>query len=154
MSAERRTPAEQLPPAELAERLLRLTTSLTSILTRETEALQARKIGALGELQAEKIRVANDYAMDSQAVRQRTALIDRAPSEKINELKAAMHDLDETLRRNEETLLATKSVSDRLIHAVAEAVSRQKAPAGGYGENAAIRQTRSRDNSIAFDERA
>ena len=133
----RRIPAETLSPTDLVDRMLGLTTGLTALIARETELLHARAQAEVAALQPEKVRLANDYAMDVQAVRVRKDLLDRAPSERVSRLKSAMGELDRTLARNGEALGAAKSVSESLIRMVAGAMSERAAPALGYGSNAA-----------------
>lgn len=145
----RRIPAETLAPADLVDRMLTLTANLTGLIARETELLHARAQAEVAALQPEKIRLANDYAMDVQAVRARKDLLDRAPSERISRLKAAMTELDRTLARNGEALGAAKSVSESLIRMVAGAMSERAAPALGYGRNAAPAANRAGGSSGA-----
>jgi hypothetical protein len=145
MTAERpvrRVAAENLAPAELVERVHGLTTGLTEIVNRETGFLRERAQAEVAALQPEKIRIANDYAMDVQAIRSRKDLIDRAPAERVSRLKAAMIELDRALAQNVEALVAAKSVSESLIQMVAKAMSERVAPALGYGRNAAPAATR------------
>lgn len=137
MSEPRRIPAETLPPAELVGRMLGLTADLAAIIRKETDLLLDRARDEIAALQPEKIRLANDYAMDVQAVRSRKDLLDRAPAERISHLKAAMVELDRDLARNAEALSAAKSVSEGLIRMVANAMSERAAPPLGYGRNAA-----------------
>ena len=100
----RRTAAEALTPADLVERMLELTAGLTDIVRRETGFLRDRARSEVAALQPEKIRIANDYAMDAEAIRRRKDLIDRAPAERVSKLKSAMIELDralaETARRS------------------------------------------------------
>ncbi|ABS64163.1 hypothetical protein Plav_2554 [Parvibaculum lavamentivorans DS-1] len=137
MSEPRRIPAETLAPMDLVDRVIALTTSLTGIVARETELLRDRAQAEVAALQPEKIRIANDYAMDVQAIRARKELIDRAPAERVSRLKSAMAELDRVLALNAEALQAAKSVSESLIRMVADAMSERAAPSLGYGRNAA-----------------
>jgi hypothetical protein len=154
MSQAPRIPATQLTPSDLAERVLLVSTQLTDVICRETAMLEANEPLRIIELQDEKIRLANDYAMDIRAIAQRKDLIDRAPAEKIARVKAAMAKLDAALTRNRDVLTAAKSVSERILKSVADTVNERKAPALGYGRNAAM-QDRSRQRSapIALDSR-
>lgn len=133
----RRAAAETLAPADLVERMLELTLGLTGIVRRETGFLRARAQGEVAALQPEKIRIANDYAMDSDAIRRRKDLIDRAPAERVSKLKSAMIELDRALAENGEALTAARSVSEGLIRMVANAMSERTAPTLGYGRDAA-----------------
>ncbi|MBX3492006.1 MAG: hypothetical protein KF899_03545 [Parvibaculum sp.] len=133
----RRTAAEALTPADLVERMLELTAGLTDIVRRETGFLRDRARSEVAALQPEKIRIANDYAMDAEAIRRRKDLIDRAPAERVSKLKTAMIELDRALAENGEALNAARSVSEGLIRMVASAMNERAAPTLGYGRDAA-----------------
>jgi hypothetical protein len=133
----RRIAAESLAPADLVERMLVQTLALTGIVRRETGLLRDRAQPQVAALQPEKIRIANDYAMDAQAIHGRKDLIDRAPSERVSKLKSAMIELDRALAENGEALAAARSVSEGLIRMVANAMIERAAPTLGYGRDAA-----------------
>lgn len=137
MTEARRIPAETLAPADLVERMTGLTASLMDVIERETEALHNRAQADIAKLQPEKTRLANEYAMDVQAVRGRKELLDRAPAERVTRLKASMIALDKALTLNGEALAAARSVSEGLIRMVANAMTEKAAPTLGYGANAA-----------------
>lgn len=137
MSDKRRTPAEALAPADLVDRMIALTVDLGAIIARETEALRNRDREQVAALQPEKIRLANEYALDVQSVQTRKELIDRAPAERVARLKAGMIELGRLLALNGEALAAARSVSEGLIRMVANAMGEKAAPALGYGANAA-----------------
>ena len=137
MTDTRRIPAETLAPADLVERMTGLTASLMDVIERETEALRNRVQDDVAKLQPEKARLANEYAMDVQAVRSRKELLDRAPAERVTRLKASMFALDKALALNGEALAAARSVSEGLIRMVANAMTEKAAPTLGYGANAA-----------------
>ena len=137
MSDTRRTPAEALAPADLVDRMIALTVELGAVIARETEALRNRDREEVTSLQPEKIRLANEYALDVQSVQTRKELIDRAPAERVARLKAGMIELGRLLALNGEALAAARSVSEGLIRMVANAMSEKAAPALGYGANAA-----------------
>lgn len=152
MSAPSRLSAADLSPSELVERVLLVSTQLLDVISRETEMLETQQLLKIGELQAEKIRLANDYAMDIQAISRRKELIDRAPAEKIARLKAAMSQLDAVLIRNRNVLGAAKSVSERILKSVADTVNETKAPTLGYGRDAAMTSRAShRSAAIVLD---
>ena len=154
----RRIPAETLPPVELVDRLLGLTTNLTAIIRKETDCLRDRAQAEIAALQPEKTRIANDYAMDVMAVRGHRNLLDRAPSERVTRLKSAMSELDKALALNGEALNAAKSVSEGLIRMVANAMSERSTPSLGYGPNAATSTRRTGastgNSSLTLDSRA
>jgi flagellar biosynthesis/type III secretory pathway chaperone len=137
MSDKRRTPAEALAPVELVDRMTAVTIELGQVIARETEALRSRNRQEVESLQAEKTRLANEYALDVRSVQTRKELIDRAPAERVARLKAGMIELDRLLLLNGEALAAARSVSEGLIRMVANAMSEKAAPALGYGANAA-----------------
>lgn len=149
-----RTAAVDLTPTELVERMLSVSQQLTDVICQETELLKTSQPLRIGELQKEKIRLSNEYAMDIQAISLRKELIDRAPAEKIGHLKAAMSKLNTALEHNSNMLGAAKSVSERILKSVADSMNEHKAPALGYGRNAAMTgQTASRNAAIALDSR-
>lgn len=154
MSQAPRLSAAQLSPSELVERVLQVSTQLTDVVTQETALLEANEPLKIGDLQDEKIRLANEYAMDIRAISQRKELIDRAPSERIAHLKVAMAKLDAALTRNRNVLTAAKSVSERILKSVADTMNERKAPTLGYGRDAAMTdRTRQRSAPIALDSR-
>jgi hypothetical protein len=154
MSEHPRAAAAELTPAAFIERLLSVTANLTDLVGEETALLEAREPLRIAELQARKTQLANDYAMDVQAVILNHGLIDRVPAERVARLKTAMTKLDEALRRNARILGAAKSVSEGILRTVAEAVNERKAPPAGYGRNAAAtRPAPGQGAAIALDAR-
>jgi hypothetical protein len=154
MSASPRIAATQMAPADLVERVIGISERLTDIVRLETGYLETHQPLKIGELQDEKIRLANEYAMDIQAIGRQKQLIDRAPAEKVAKLKAAMSKLDAALAANRNMLGAAKSVSERILKSVAEAVNQRKAPTLGYGRNAAMsRPAPGQNAAIALDSR-
>lgn len=151
MSAQRST-IDTLTPNDIVERLQSLVTELTGVIMRETMCLRANRPLQIVEMQEEKSRLANEYALDMQTIRDRKDLLDRAPSEKISKLKGAMARLEEALKENADAIIAAKSMSERLIRAIAEACNERKSPTLGYGANAAMPAKRS-SVAIAVDER-
>lgn len=154
MSELSRSAAGDLSPSALVERMLSVTSELTDVVVRETASLEARDTLKATELQPHKTALANEYAMDVQAIVLNHGLIDRVPAGKVAELKAAMTKLDEALRTNGLVLAAAKSVSERLLKSIAATVNERKAPTLGYGRNAAIaRPVRGTGGAIAIDAR-
>jgi len=152
MSEASRTAAGEISPSALMDRMLGVAEQLSDVIDRETALLHACQPLKIGDLQEQKIRLANDYAMDVRAITLRKDLVDRAPAEKVAKLKAAMTRLDGLLKVNEVALGAAKSVSERLLKSVANAVSEKKSPALGYGRNAAIaRPSSGAPTAIAHD---
>ncbi|MDO8288995.1 MAG: hypothetical protein Q7T44_07230 [Parvibaculum sp.] len=152
MNAPSRLSAADLSPSELVERVLLVSTQLLDVIGRETEMLETQQLLKIVELQDEKIRLANEYAMDIQAISRRKELIDRAPAEKIARLKTAMAKLEVALVRNRNMLGAAKSVSERILKSVADTVNEHKAPTLGYGRDAAMTSRADhRSAAIALD---
>jgi hypothetical protein len=137
MNSPARPAATALPPSELVERMLHTAEALAGVVGRETAFLEANEPLRIDELQEEKSRLANEYALDVQAIVLRKELIDRAPSEKIGRLKAAMTRLEQALQANQRALTASKSVSERILKSIADTLSEHKTPTLGYGRNAA-----------------
>jgi hypothetical protein len=154
MSATPRIAAAQLAPTDLVERVLGISERLIDLIRRETAFLEQHQPLKIVELQDEKLQLANEYAMDIQAIAQHKHLIDRAPSEKIARLKVAMTRLDVALAANQNVLGATKSVSERILKSISDTVNQRKAPTLGYGRDAAMtRPTPGQNAAIALDSR-
>lgn len=154
MSAAPRIAATQLAPTELVERVLGVSERLTDLISRETAFLESHQPLKVGELHEEKTRLANEYAMDIQAIGQHKQLLDRAPAEKIAKLKAGMARLDAALAANRNVLGAAKSVSERILKSMSDTVNQHKSPTLGYGRNAAMTRRPSGQNAaIALDSR-
>lgn len=154
MSAAPRAAATQLTPTELVERVLGIAERLTDIIQRETVYLEQNQPLKIGELQEEKIRLANEYAMDIQAIGRHKQMLDRAPAEKIARLKAGMTTLDAALAANRNVLGAAKSVSERILKSMSDTVNQRRAPTLGYGRNAAMaRPSPGQNAAIALDSR-
>lgn len=149
---DQRISIDQLSPHDLVERLMTLITDLTAVVTRETLCLRANRPLQIIDMQDEKQRLANDYALDIQVIRTRKDLLDRAPAERISRLKGVMFRLEEALKENADAITAAKSISERLIRAVAEACSQRQAPTLGYGPNATTQVPRA-SVAIALDAR-
>jgi hypothetical protein len=154
MNATPRIAAEAMAPSDLVERIIGLSEMLIDVVERETACLQMSQPLKIGELQEEKTRIANEYAMDIRTITLRKELIDRASAEKVTRLKSSMTKLDTVLTVNQKALAAAKSVSERILKSVADAVVERRAPTLGYGRNAAhVRSTGGQAAAIALDSR-
>ncbi len=110
MSDKRRTPAEALAPVELVDRMTAVTIELGQVIARETEALRSRNRQEVESLQAEKTRLANEYALDVRSVQTRKERIARAPAERVARLKPVIIDLDRPPLPNREAPPPWRSV--------------------------------------------
>lgn len=153
-SSEKRPPAANITPAELVDRLLSTSEGLADVVRRETVCLKEGKPLSIEALQEEKTRLANEYAMDIQAVARRKEMIDRAPADRVARLKSSMTGLNMALSENRIALDAAKSVSERILKSIAAHVGERNAPALNYGRNAAVAQKGpARAAAIALDAR-
>ena len=154
MSEPRRLAAEDIPAAELVDRLTVLTGDIIKLIDHETELLAACEPLKITDLQADKARLSNEYSMDIKAIGLKPELIDRAPAEKISRMKTLMKKLEERVAVNAEALLAAKSVSESIVKNVAAAVSPQAKAGAAYGrDGAAVRPAVSRIAAMALDQR-
>jgi len=154
VSETRRLPAQDIPAAELVDRLTVLTGDIIKLIDHETELLAACEPLKITDLQPEKARLSNEYSMDIKAIGLKPELIDRAPAEKVGHMKALMKRLEERVAANAEALLAAKSVSESIVKNVAAAVSPQTRAGAAYGrDGAAIRPVVSRTAALALDQR-
>jgi hypothetical protein len=155
MNEQPRPAPGNIPAAALVDRILGVTEALIAIVQRETALLQACEPMKIVDLQPEKTRLANEYAMDIKAIQLRPELIDRAPSERVARLKIEMTRLHSVLDLNGRALAASKSVSERILKSVADVLNDQRAPTVGYGRDANLsrQSASSRNAAIALDSR-
>lgn len=127
-----------LSPADMVARMHATTGRLTEVVDLETHVIKDRRPLDILDLQAEKTRLANEYALDVQKASKDPHLIDSAPARDVAGLKTAIGRLRERLAVNAEALQAASTVSQGVIRVIADAVAEKQAPTVGYGKDAAL----------------
>lgn len=125
-------------PKHRAEQLLLMTERLALLASEDTRRIQARLPLLDGAEADEKNRLANAYRLELARIKQDHTLIEHAPPELLARLRRSTLALHETLATHELALNAVKVVSEGLVHAMAEEVSRQRDSGANYSAQGAL----------------
>jgi len=143
-----------LSPQDLVTRMTAITSRLTEVVDLETSFIHGNKLLDVPDLQPEKIRLSNEYAMDVQTAVENNHLIDSAPAKDVSTLKTAISQLRERLDLNAKALAAACAVPQTLLNAVASAAAEHRAPTTGYGKDANLRSPGQRTTAaLSLDEK-
>ena len=118
------------------EQLIVLTEQLTEQLGRDAAAFEARRAHEVAATIAETTRLANLYRLQSARVQQDPAVIAGAPRELRARLVRASEAFERTLKRHGRALYAVKTVTEGIVHAIAEEVVRARGAGAAYGSSA------------------
>lgn len=127
---------EASSPDDRARQLIALTERLARIMTEDAEAFEARRPHEAGARQEEAARLANLYRHESMKLRRQPALLAGLPDALKAKLADATRAFDAALARHARALEAARTVTEGLVRAIAEEVSRERAATGGYGPGA------------------
>jgi flagellar biosynthesis/type III secretory pathway chaperone len=136
------------------ELLITLTERLADCLAQELTLLGNRRIDGLAELQREKSRLIGAYETEVKQLRQNQDGL-------VGERKHAMMQAAERLKRlvaeNERALRAAKTVNDRILQAIVDALERERGQPVGYGRRGRPPANAARRSggigAVALDER-
>jgi len=115
--------------------VIRLSDQLASLMTEETELLRKMRIAEIEPLQSQKSALAAAYASAITAVGRRPGQVIDAPTDLRETLRDATRNLQTALDHNMRAVLAAKTVNERLIRVVSDAVAEMRAPGGAYTAN-------------------
>lgn len=127
--------------------LLTLIERLCDVMAREGECVRRMAVDRIAELQKEKRVLAQAYEKELAALRRRPELLGSLPLEARRQLEEGMRRLQAATRRNADVLLAAKTVTERLLRRVTEALAEDPAgtapPPGRSGRVIAVSFDRS-----------
>ncbi len=115
--------------------VIRLSGQLAALMTEETELLREMRIAEIEPLQSQKAALAAAYASVLSAVGRRPEQIAEAPPALRQSLRDATRELQTALDQNMRAVIAAKTVNERLIRVVSDAIAEQRAPGGAYTAN-------------------
>ena len=118
--------------AELTERLTRLLTDQVGAFERHRPQDAAPRLAELGRLVAL-------YQAGAAKLRSDDTLLAKAPPKLRQRLLAATQALEAARERHDRVLSASKTITEGLVRAVAEAVAAKRASNSGYGPGSARR---------------
>jgi hypothetical protein len=120
-------------PAERMEQLILLTERLTNLISEQLRAFEARRPHDAAENADETARLANLYRHESLKVKADPSLLRGAPKEMHERLIASTRAFDAVLARHGRAVEAAKTITEGLIRAIADEVSKQRNAVAGYG---------------------
>jgi acetyl-CoA acetyltransferase len=121
-----------------AEQLVLVTERLAVLVAEDTRRIEARLAPLDGAEGDEKARLANTYRLELTRIKHDRSLVEGAPPGTLERLKVSTVALHETLAAHELALGAIKLVSEGLVHAMAEEVSRQRSGEANYAQNGGL----------------
>ena len=127
-------------PSERVEQLIALTDRLTRLIADQAKAFEARRPQDAAANMDEVSRLANDYRHEAQAMREQPALLAAVSLTLRTRLTRATEGFDAVIARQGRALTAAKTITEGLVHAIAEEVASQRSAGAGYGPRGA--QTR------------
>lgn len=120
------------------EQLLIMTERLGALASEETRRIEARAPLRDGAETDEKNRLANAYRLELARIKHDHALVEAAPPALLDRLRRSTIALHEILAAHELALNAVKVVSEGLVHAMAEEVSRQRDSGANYSAQGSL----------------
>ena len=118
---------------ERLDLVISLTERLADCLAQELELLGHRRIEALAELQREKTRLIGAYETEVKLLRQNKDALPALAADRKRAMTQAAERLQRLLAENERALRAAKTVNDRVLQAIVEALERERGQPVGYG---------------------
>jgi flagellar biosynthesis/type III secretory pathway chaperone len=109
--------------------LLTLIERLCEVVAQESECVRRMAVDRIAELHKEKRALAQAYEKELAALRGEPEVLGSLPIETRRELEEGMRRLRAATRRNVDLLLAAKTVTERLLRSVSEALAEEPAAA-------------------------
>jgi len=122
------------------EALIVLTDQLTSALAQQCKAFEAHRPQDAAASVEEVGRMANVYRRESAAVRLQPALVSAAAPALRQRLVRATEAFEAVLARHGRAVMASKTVTEGLVKAVAQEVASTRLTGAGYGPSAKASQ--------------
>jgi hypothetical protein len=121
------------------EALIELTERLTRLLTDQARAFERHRPQDAAAKLPEISRLVGLYAAGAAKVRADPAITAAAPAEIRQRLVSATEAFHATLERHDHALAASKTVTEGVVRAIAEAIAAKRASNVGYGPSATRR---------------
>jgi hypothetical protein len=122
--------------AQRMEQLIVLTERLTALIAEQLRAFETHRPQDAAINADETARLANLYRHESLKVKADPSLLSGAPVELRDKLIAATRAFDAVLARHGRAVEAAKTITEGLIRAIAEEVSKQRNAVASYGPKA------------------
>ncbi len=118
--------------------LIAITSSLIDLMGKEIEMLRSMRPQNIGALQKDKVNLALAYERHMRELRDDPSVLAAAKPDLKAELKRITGKFQEMLNENESAIKAVKSVSEKLLTAIANAVTEQRGNAAAYSKEGVI----------------
>lgn len=125
-------------PTDRVEQLIILTERLTGLIERETDLLKERRPNEIADFQDERSKLSNLYAQEMELIKGNKALIDGAPADLKQELKDRTGDFHSRLDEHKAYLTRIRSVTEGMVRAVADEISKKNKADAGYGKDGKV----------------
>jgi hypothetical protein len=135
-----------------AEQLIALTERLSERLTAETRAFEERRPHRAAAGAEETLRLANLYRHECLRIRNDPSLIADASAALRQRLTRVTKGFQAVVARHGRAVIAAKTITEGLVHAIAKEVADQRGRAAGYGPSA--RAAKGDASAITLNRRA
>lgn len=132
-----------------------LTERLTDLIAREALAFETHRPHEAAQFVEETAKLANVYRHESMRVRQNPGLLEGGRPELRQRLIRATEAFDAVLARQTRAVNAAKTVTEGLVHAVAQEIASQRAaPATTYGAGGMVNDRPQHGAAITLNRKA
>ena len=124
---------QDAPALDRIEQMIQLTERLTALLAKQATAFEAHRPQDAAADMAETTKLANAYRHEAQRLRNAPGEIEAAPLAQRRRLLRATEAFDAVVARQDRALYAAKTITEGLVHAIAQEVANQRSSNAGYG---------------------
>ena len=117
--------------------LIVLTERLTGLIADQAKAFEARRPQDAAANMEETGRLANLYRHEAQRIRQQASVLNKLSKAQHHKLTRATEAFDAVIARHGRALYAAKTVTEGLVHAIAEEIAVQRSAGATYGPRGA-----------------
>jgi hypothetical protein len=135
------------------DELIALTERLTALIAEQAQAFEDRRPQDAARSMEETTRLANIYRREAQNLRAQPGLIAGAPKADRQRLVRATEAFDAVIARQGRSLHAAKTISEGLVHAIANEIANQRGANAGYGP-AGVKQPNTAATAVTLNRRA
>jgi len=127
---------DALDAADRVDQLIILTDRLTEMMAQQALAFEQHRPQDAAVQMEEMSRLANLYRHESMRVRSSPMLVEDAPLEQRARLMRSTEAFDAVLARQGRALEAARTITEGLVHAIADEVAANRSSGAGYGPGA------------------
>jgi hypothetical protein len=125
------------PHHDRIEQIIALTERLTQLIAEQAQAFEARRPQDAAINMAETSRLANTYRHEAQRLRADPSALANLPLAQRARLARATEGFDAVIARQGRALAAAKTITEGLVHAIAQEIAAQRGAVSPYGPRGA-----------------